>query len=247
MPSPLMLAETYDRDYHDPRGWWLSEKLDGVRCYWDGTRLTTRGGNALHSPAWFTAGLPTTPLDGELWAGRDLFQSTVGIVRRKAGGEAWRGIRFHVFDLPAMVAPWEARMRAIPAAVKGCRDALAVRHSLCSGRQHVDDFLAGVESQGGEGAVLRAPGSLYVAGRSGDVLKVKSYRDAEAVVVGHLPGKVGIGSLLVEYGGLRFAVGGLAADHRAVPPPVGSRVTFRYQGLTEAGVPRCASFGRVAV
>ncbi|MEX2175884.1 MAG: hypothetical protein WD872_16095 [Pirellulaceae bacterium] len=198
------------------------------------------------APRWFTAGLPGEPLDGELFGGRGRLQSTVGIVRRKAGGPLWRGVRFCVFDLPAMPAPWEARMRAIPAAVKRSRYALAVRHTLCRGHQHVTDFLADVERKGGEGAVLRAPGSLYAAGRSPDVLKVKSFADAEATVIEHLPGKVGTGSLLVEYGGQRFAVGGLADDHRAVPPPVGSQITFRYQGLTAAGVPRCASFYRAA-
>src|SRR5215218_9562054 len=38
---PLLLAETWDGQA-DPAGWWLSEKLDGVRAYWDGTRFLSR-------------------------------------------------------------------------------------------------------------------------------------------------------------------------------------------------------------
>src|SRR5881296_3492126 len=31
---PLLLADKWD-NVTDPTGWWLSEKLDGVRAYWD--------------------------------------------------------------------------------------------------------------------------------------------------------------------------------------------------------------------
>ena len=38
----VMLAHNYDPDKHNPTGWLMSEKLDGVRCYWDGTTMYTR-------------------------------------------------------------------------------------------------------------------------------------------------------------------------------------------------------------
>src|ERR1700676_2154130 len=77
---PLLLAEKWD-NVTDPTGWWLSEKLDGVRAYWDGTQILSRQGNLFHAPLWFSAGLPAEPLDGELWLGRKKFQRTVSIVR----------------------------------------------------------------------------------------------------------------------------------------------------------------------
>src|SRR5215212_8733282 len=39
--APVLLAETWDGQL-DPKGWWLSEKLDGVRAYWDGKQLLSR-------------------------------------------------------------------------------------------------------------------------------------------------------------------------------------------------------------
>src|SRR6185436_12194449 len=42
--APVLLAESWD-GLLDPSGWWLSEKLDGVRAYWDGTKLLSRLGN----------------------------------------------------------------------------------------------------------------------------------------------------------------------------------------------------------
>ena len=64
-----MLADKYTEKM-DPTAWWLSEKLDGVRAYWDGSDFYSRNGNHFPAPAWFKAGLPPTPLDGELWMGR---------------------------------------------------------------------------------------------------------------------------------------------------------------------------------
>lgn len=100
-PSPLMLANLY-RDDIPMADYWVSEKLDGVRGYWDGKQLLMRGGEAVHAPAWFTAGWPAIPLDGELWAGRGRFAQTVSTVLQAAPDDvAWREIKFMLFDLPA--------------------------------------------------------------------------------------------------------------------------------------------------
>ena len=87
----------------------MSGKVGGVRAYWGGGRLLSRPGNEFFAPAWFTERLPKTPLDGELWGGRRQFQRTVSTVRRQDRGEAWREIRYLVFDLPSMRAPFEQR------------------------------------------------------------------------------------------------------------------------------------------
>ncbi|MEJ7687606.1 MAG: hypothetical protein WKG52_11775 [Variovorax sp.] len=105
---PLMLAAVYRRgvpldDY------WISEKYDGVRGYWDGQQLWTRGGERVIAPAWFTAPLPAVPLDGELWAGRDRFALAVSTVRSQTPSDAaWREMRFMVFDLPAQPGDFTA-------------------------------------------------------------------------------------------------------------------------------------------
>src|ERR1700730_1201552 len=93
---PLLLAERWDNS-QDLAGWWLSEKLDGVRAYWDGKSLTSRLGNRLHAPDWFLTGLPDIPLDGELWIGRKSFQRTVGIVRRQDKSDLWKEVRYVAF------------------------------------------------------------------------------------------------------------------------------------------------------
>src|SRR5206468_3851452 len=106
---PLLLAETWD-NAADLSGWWMSEKLDGVRAYWDGTQFLSRLGNLFHAPDWFVEGLPELPLDGELWIGRKKFQRTVSIVRRQDKNEVWNEVRFLVFDAPAAPGGFEDRL-----------------------------------------------------------------------------------------------------------------------------------------
>src|SRR5581483_8282872 len=104
----LLLAHVWD-GVLDPTGWWMSEKLDGVRALWKDGKFITRQGNLYLAPAWFTAGLPPVPIDGELWIGRKQFQRTVSIVRRHDAGEQWREVRFVAFDAPGHPGPFEAR------------------------------------------------------------------------------------------------------------------------------------------
>ena len=69
----VMLAHNYDPDKHRIEGWLMSEKLDGVRCYWNGSEMFTRTGKPFYAPDEWKAKLPEMALDGELWTGRDDF------------------------------------------------------------------------------------------------------------------------------------------------------------------------------
>jgi DNA ligase-1 len=250
---PLPLANHYGRrialaDY------WVSEKLDGVRAYWDGARLISRGGHLIHSPDGFTAGFPGVPLDGELWIGRGRFEQVSGAARQQTPDPAdWAGVRFLVFDLPCAEGPFSRRLAALrrllvpaPSPRIGLVEQTRVAdHAALMAR------LDAVVAAGGEGLMLRRDSALYRAGRSDDLLKVKSYMDSEARVVAHLPGKgkfAGmLGALLVEEpDGRRFRIGtGLSNAERRDPPPVGATITFKYQGRTANGIPRFARFLRL--
>ena len=127
----------------------------------------------------------------------------------------------------------------------------AHEHVICTGLDHLRAELARIEALGGEGLMLRQPESRYEVGRSLTLLKVKNFRDAEARVLEHLKGagrhKGRLGALLVELAdGTRFSVGtGFSDAEREAPPPVGSVITFRYQELSDGGVPRFPSFVRM--
>jgi DNA ligase-1 len=249
---PLLLAHTWENDI-DLAGWWMSEKLDGVRAYWDGKQFYSRQGNLFHAPDWFIAGLPTAPLDGELWLARKSFQRTLSIVRRQDKSDLWKELSFLVFDAPAQKDPFERRLEFIKETLadKKLSQVVAHVHIQCRDLKHLRTELTRVENLGGEGLMLRQPGSKYEAGRSATLLKVKTFHDAEACVLEHIPGagrhKGRLGALLVQLSeGTKFSVGtGFTDNQRENPPPVGSTITFRYQELTDGGVPRFPSFVRV--
>jgi DNA ligase-1 len=246
---PLLLAEAWDTAT-DLAGWWMSEKLDGVRAYWDGRQFLSRQGNLFHAPDWFIEGLPDVPFDGELWIDRKRFQRTVSIVRRQDKSDLWAEVRFVVFDAPASSGAFEERLAHVNELLVRGRPKFAQPHEhvLCRDVQCLRAELARVEALGGEGLMLRQPGSRYEAGRSTTLLKVKSFRDAEAVVIGHQAGagkhKGRLGALLARLpNGTEFAIGtGFSDRERANPPAIGASVTFRYQELSEAGVPRFPSY-----
>ena len=86
----LLLAQVYDGTV-DVQQYWVSEKLDGVRAYWDGKQLISRGGNLIAAPAWFVADFPAQKLDGELWLGRSKFAETLSIVSKQIPVDSeWR-------------------------------------------------------------------------------------------------------------------------------------------------------------
>jgi DNA ligase-1 len=247
VPS-ILLAHTWDNE-QDVTGWHISEKLDGVRAYWDGTKFLSRLGNVYHAPDYFTEGFPCHPLDGELWIGRGQFQETVSVVRRKNGGEHWKRVRYLVFDVPVFKdLSFEDRHAALIEVDARALYIRRVEQALCRGVDHLREELARIEELGGEGLMLRQPGSLYAEGRSTTLLKIKSFFDAEATVIGHTKGKGRhkgrCGALEVRAAdGTEFKVGtGLTDAQRDNPPAIGSVVCYRYQELTKAGVPRFPSF-----
>jgi DNA ligase-1 len=248
----IMLAQVY-RPGPDLHAYWLSEKYDGVRGRWDGQQLVSRGGQRIHAPAWFTAGWPEHALDGELWAGRERFEETVSTVRQhQSDDQAWRALRFMVFDWPDLPGTFDQRLRAgqLLLAQVACPWLVPVPQERASTHDALLQRLDQVVRAGGEGLMLHRGDALYRTERSDALLKVKTHEDAEARVIGHEPGRgrhTGrLGALWVETPqGLRFRIGsGLSDALREHPPPVGSLVTYRFRGRHASGLPRFATFQR---
>ncbi len=249
----LMLAKVLRGDI-SLADYWVSDSLDGVRGYWDGAKLITRGGRRIAAPAWFTAGWPRVPLDGELWAGRGRFEHAQSTVARAIPDDAaWRGMRYMVFDLPAQPGSFDERLAALDKLI-GALDIAwlkAVPERKLADRAALLALMKQTVKAGGEGLMLHRGASLYRGARSDDLLKLKPREDAEATVIGHLPGSgkyAGmLGALVVQTpAGLRFKLGtGFTDPQRREPPPIGSTVTYRYVALNASGVPRHASFLRV--
>ena len=254
-PPTILLANVY-RDGIDVSQYLVSEKLDGVRAVWDGKTLRFRSGNEVHAPDWFLEGLPRQPLDGELWLGRGSFERLSGIVRREQPDDAeWRQIRYMIFELPDGAGSFRQRSERIVAIVRQANVPWlgAIEQTSTVNPKILQKMLSDVVKAGGEGLMLHRADASYETGRSDTLLKLKPFLDAEAVVVGYLPGKgkhAGkMGALRVQMpDGREFSLGtGFSDGQRQTPPPVGTTVTYRYHQLTRTGLPRFASFLRQRV
>ncbi len=253
VPPALLLANVYKPGAR-VADYWVSEKYDGVRGYWTGQQLLTRGGEVIHAPAWFTQNWPTHAFEGELWAGRGRFADAVSAVRQLTPNDAaWRAIRFMVFDIPALAEPFTARISAYHALVQqmGQPWVVAVEQRRVDTHAALHAQLKAIEQAGGEGLMLHKADTLYRGQRSDDLLKLKPSDDAEAKVLAHVPGqgkhRGRLGALWVETPeGIRFKLGtGFSDAQRSDPPAIGSWVTYRYRGThAGSGAPRFASFLR---
>ena len=250
---PLTLAKTYQGKI-DLRLYWVSEKLDGVRAYWNGQHLISRQGNIYPAPAWFTQDFPTQALDGELWLGRQKFQSLLSIVRKKkAVDNEWRNVRYFVFDLPQLHQPFSQRLKSLQQLVTLSKSPYLqiVKQFQVKNKSELQQQLDRVIKLGGEGLMLHRADAYYHAGRNNELLKVKPYTDAEAKVIAYIAGKgkyTGmLGALMVEMStGIQFKIGtGFSDLERANPPEIGSIITYKYHGKTNKGTPRFASFLRI--
>ncbi len=250
---PLMLAQIYEPDSIDLDEYWISEKYDGVRAYWNGTLLTTRAGHPIAAPGWFTRNWPTTALDGELWIGRGRFEELLATVRDSIPDDAaWGHVRYIAFDLPAHPGPFDERRRALSQVIASHDDTTIhpIKHWRVASEHSLQAALDAVVAAGGEGLILRRQSGLYSIGRSNDILKMKPYLDAEAEVIGYVPGSGRLTNMLGALEvrtpqGMTFRIGtGFTDAQRAHPPAIGTRITYRYHGVTASGVPRFASFLR---
>jgi DNA ligase-1 len=184
------LAHKWRPEKDDVVGWWMSEKLDGVRAYWDGENFLSRTGKLFHVPAWFKDGLPTgIPLDGELYIDRGKFQETISIVRNhREDEEEWSRISYAVFDAPHVPGGWEQRMLVAQEQLTDHPHAICVEQVQVESAEHVMRAFGGIRAQGGEGVMLRKPGSMPAFKRTRNLLKVKGVIDGLAVVHSIIPG-----------------------------------------------------------
>lgn len=153
-------------------GWHFMEKFDGCRAFWDGFNLWTRDGNRIKAPEAFTRLLPAGfRLDGELWAGREQFQ-TARLATQY--GQWTDAIRLIVFDAPDTPGTWSERIQSASRAVGNNAVARVVKHGVVRDFYHLCKVFFAIHGAMGEGLVLRNPTAIgYERGRSINALRIK--------------------------------------------------------------------------
>lgn len=250
--SNPMLASKFDGS-QDIKGWIMSEKLDGLRCVWDGKEMRTRNGHLFYPPEFFVKNFPDMILDGELFAGRGEFQKAVSIVRKHKSHDGWEDVKYLVFDGPAIPGNFAKRLKVLKDALEGIDSKYIElhKHEVCKDEEHLQKEMKRVIALKGEGMMIRDPKSKYEHRRTKTMLKVKEFHDDEATVIGSNKGTGRLeklmGAIIVKNkAGKVFKIGsGFTDKERVNPPKKGTVVTYRYFELTKDGIPRFPTFMRV--
>lgn len=250
---PMQLAKVY-AEQKPVNQYLVSEKFDGVRAFWDGKTLTTRGGHPIFAPDWFLAQLPNVQLDGELWLGYQQFEAISSIARTvQPSDKLWQNVRYLVFDAPRFEGAFLERyqtLQTIFSSLESNAVQLIPQYQF-EQKSELEQFFQAVLARGGEGVMLHEKSAPHQVGRSDAILKYKPFEDAEAKVIAYQSGKGKysgmLGALWVEDElGRQFKLGsGFSDELRRNPPAIGTLVTYRFQGLTKNGLPKFARFLRV--
>ena len=248
-----------------PNGWYVSEKYDGYRSIWDGINFVSRNGNIFNAPIWFKKWLPTnTVLDGELFMGRECFEQC-GIFRRKEpNDDEWKkaDIKYQIFDGPLLAGDFESRQEQIAQIIrnsckqnKGKCPLIYTNQKKVKNEEEVMKIFKSITSNGGEGVMLRAPHSPYDKKRSSYLLKVKTLFDDECKIIGYKKGSGKYKDLLgafecelVKNKKIKFTISGMddiVRNNYKKTHPIGTIVTFTYNGLSSNGVPRHPNYLRI--
>ena len=158
----LLLLKTYKEQ--NITAWVMSEKLDGIRAYWDGAHLISRGGKIIHAPKWFTKSYPPFEIDGELWTKRGDFENISSIVRDKNPSKHWGEVKHYIFEVPNAKGGLFERLEKVKDYVGKSIEIL--KQIPIKNRVHLQLFLEETEQKGGEGVVVRDPNAPYINKRT---------------------------------------------------------------------------------
>jgi DNA ligase-1 len=273
----VLLAKNFDDDVNI-EGWYASEKWDGYRSVWNGKNFVSRTGKSFDVPDWYCSIMPPSiALDGELWLGRGKFEDC-GLLRKKRPtkesdiqkwNEEWlkKEVVFNVFDIMNLNVGFEGRMEKLRTLVKDRNKCmkqlninkpnpiLAFTEQTKVNKVEALKMAKEVIKDGGEGIMLRQPGSLYEAKRSKTLYKIKEVDDMEVRIDGYKNGagkyKGILGSFtcsLINKPDIKCNVSGMNDQIRnsyLTTHPIGTIITITYNGLTGSGKPRHPRYLRI--
>jgi len=220
--------------FENPKGWFMTEKFDGIRGYWDGTQFWSKNGNIINVPESFKTGLPNYHLDGEFWGGYEenevktiLLKINCG--KRSSRGLDWEKVKFCVFDAPQVQSTYDKRNLFIRMNIPKFKNnkVLSIPVKKCKGLVHLEENLSKIIDKGRKGIMLYRPDTLEIIGRTRRVLKVKKYFHAD---VKFLHVSVESFTLVCEQSdGIHISVS-CKRVYFFEPPTQGTMIPVQYQG-----------------
>ena len=246
----IQKAKIYNEKKHNIDGWYMSEKLDGIRAYWNGKELLSKNGNKIFAPLWFTKKFPPFKLDGELWTKRGDFENIQNIVLDENPSDDWEKLSYNIFEVPEQNGNFDARLNLIKDWLNRNPNKYikVIPQILCKDKKHLNSYLKDLINKNAEGIIIKNPEKKYFTGRDKNILKVKKFFDMEGEVIAiNYNGDNKFKSLVLKLENeITFNLGGgFSKEEKENPPRIGDIVTFKYYDLTKYGKPKFASFLRI--
>lgn len=246
----LQKAKIYDKSKHNITNWYMSEKLDGIRAYWNGKEFISKNGNKIYAPFWFTKDFPPFELDGELWSKREDFENIQNIVLDETPTTKWNELTYNIFEVPNTDGNFDKRLEKIQLWIEKNPNKFIkiIPQKICKNESDLNNYLKELIAKKAEGIILKNPNLDYFTGRNENILKVKEFYDEEGLVIGlnySKEGKFKSLKLKLENGIIFNLGGGFSNMQKENPPKIGDIVTFKYYDLTKNDKPKFASFLRI--
>ena len=236
-----------------PQDYYVSEKYDGVRAYWDGSKLYTKNHKVIAVPPLITKNWPKSCLDGELWLGKNQLANTVSIVNKTTNSNVkqWQKIKFMVFDQPCSDKTFADRYNLLKQQFVNIKadNLFLIKQQEFSNIKEIDLFYNNLLKNKAEGIILHKKNSFLAKFDRHDLYKIKPFTEGSAVVLKVINGSKSfaeiMGSLLVkdQKTGMKFKIGiGFTKKERINPPPLNSVIIYKHQGYTKNKKPRLPVF-----
>jgi DNA ligase-1 len=226
-PLPLMHGRDF-RENDDPTNWLMSEKLDGVRAYWNGMELFSRVGKPMDAPEYFIKSLPKDhPLDGELWGGYHLDPQQVSSMIKS---QDWSKLEYHVFDAPLVCGNYPERHKLLIQILSESDPHIkTIPYETCKDITHLMSTFNHIIKKKGEGVILYHPTSHYIARRTNLLLKLRQPRK-ETIVKFIRIGYNSYSLICEQRDGMECKVKCLVHDYLN-PPEKGTFILVSYHGI----------------
>ncbi|PAF51793.1 hypothetical protein BKH43_00730 [Helicobacter sp. 13S00401-1] len=247
----LLVLKPYKKEYiSDIKEYLVSEKLDGVRAFYDGKSLLSKNGHNFNFDKDFLKDFPPFSLDGELYSSKDSFEDIVSMVKTAKPNA---NLKYYVFDVPSAKGSLQERLQVIKDYLKArpyVHNIVVIKQIRLISFKDLDSRLKDIINKGGEGLVIRKDKAPYTTFRNNDNLKLKPFLDAECILTGYTLGiesfKDGKGAMECRSEHLSFKIGsGFSKVLRKNPPSIGSLITYKYYSLSKNKIPKHAVFLRV--
>lgn len=230
--------------------WLMSEKLDGIRAYWNGKELLTKNGNKIKTPKYFTKNFPPFELDGELWTKRGDFENIQSIVLDGVPSSKWKTITYNIFESPKSNGNFFDRLKKIEDwfLIHKNKNVKIIEQIRCKNKESLNEYLEKILLKKGEGVIIKNPNLSYINARTNNSLKVKKFYDMEGEVtkINYNRNMKMKSLVLILPNNIKFNLGnGFSNKERENPPKIGDIITFKYYGITKNKKPKFASFLRV--